>query len=296
MQARAGGYDPGRMSEAALATTAQLRASGLSQQAIADAVARGDLQHLRRGIYAVRHTAPNVVTAARLGGTVSCASALAAHGVWTMPSGLHVRVPADSLRATAAHVERVHRRGLSPGAVGIDPLLVALEIAAGCLGDLALVVAIDSALHLGLVSMHHVEGLLLSTGRGRRLLGRIDGRAESGIESIARVRLRARGIRLRTQVRIDGVGRVDILIGDRLVVELDGEQWHDRPSTFESDRVRDAALVVKGYLVLRYSYRRVMDGWPAVQAEILSIIRRDAHVRRTGRERRSSGYSVRVSV
>ena len=144
------------------------------------------------------------------------------------------------------------------------------------------VVLIDSAIHRGVIHHAEITALLATTKRGRRLLARVDASAESGTETMVRVRLRRHRIRLRTQVVIADIGRVDLLVGDRLVIEVDGEEWHDRESTFESDRARDAALTVRGYVVLRYSYRRVMFDWDAAEAEILSLIRRGRHVRPSG--------------
>jgi very-short-patch-repair endonuclease len=91
--------------------------------------------------------------------------------------------------------------------------------------------------------------------------------------------LRSRNLRVRPQVWIPGVGRVDLLIGDRLVLELDGREWHQ---DFERDRARDRALVARGYLVLRASYRQVLEDWPTIEAQIAEIVaRRDHRWRRT---------------
>lgn len=57
----------------------------------------------------------------------------------------------------------------------------------------------------------------------------VDMSAESGLETKARLRLRALGIPYRAQVRISRVGHVDLLIGERLVLELDGGAWHSGP-------------------------------------------------------------------
>lgn len=269
-----------------LATTAELRAQGLSRREIDAALSRGDIVRLRRGLYCDRHLHPQLARAAKLGGTLTCVSALRLFGVWVPPAqGLHVRLHADARNGTAKGVRRVHRCGSAPGSSAIDPPLLALEIAMRCVDDLMAVVLIDSAAHTGLVSLAQFEPVLARTIRGRRIRGRVDPRAESGTETIARVRLRARGVRLRTQVPITGIGRVDLLVGDRLVIEVDGQEWHDRESTFESDRARDSALVTRGYIVLRYSYRRVMDDWPNAEREILSLVRRRAHLRRSGAHR-----------
>ena len=84
--------------------------------------------------------------------------------------------------------------------------------------------------------------------------------------------MRRHGLRVRQQVQI-GVDRVDVLIGDRLVIELDGREFHDH----DADRMRDARLSVRGYRVLRFSYWQVMNDWRAVEASVMaSIARGDA--------------------
>ena len=81
-----------------------------------------------------------------------------------------------------------------------------------------------------------------------------------------------------------------MVVGDRLVIEVDGQDWHDRPSTFEEDRRRDAALVAMGFVVMRFSYKRVMLDLDGVLAEILAVIGRREH-RWTARHRKvASNY------
>jgi very-short-patch-repair endonuclease len=43
----------------------------------------------------------------------------------------------------------------------------------------------------------------------------------------------------------------------RLIVEVDGYEFHGARASIESDRARDAALSLDGYRVLRFTYRRV---------------------------------------
>ena len=52
----------------------------------------------------------------------------------------------------------------------------------------------------------------------------------------------------------------------RLVVELDGHAFHRTRTAFERDRIRDAALQVAGYRVLRVTYRR-LEAEPGVIAD-----------------------------
>lgn len=109
------------------------------------------------------------------------------------------------------------------------------------------------------------------------LLDGVDGVCESGIESIAWFRL-LRRLGARRQVHIPTVGRVDFLIGSRLVVEVDGRAFHDTDSSFESDRRRDALLSALGYRALRFSYQQVVERWAEVEAAIRAAIARGDHL------------------
>jgi very-short-patch-repair endonuclease len=139
------------------------------------------------------------------------------------------------------------------------------------------VCALDSALQLKLISRSQARWLL-ATPKGRRIYDLSDGRSQSGLETLARLRLRSLGLRVRVQVKISDIGRVDLLIGDRLVIELDGDQWHSTPEQREEDRRRDSAMVALGYLVLRAGYWRVLDDWGGFEREVLAVVRRKDHL------------------
>jgi very-short-patch-repair endonuclease len=89
------------------------------------------------------------------------------------------------------------------------------------------------------------------------------------------LRLRAAGIRLRTQVVIPGVGRVDFLVGDRLIIEADSREHH--LSAYQADRTRDRVAIGLGYLVIRLTYEDVVYRWDTVYRDIQSVIQRRAH-------------------
>jgi hypothetical protein len=62
---------------------------------------------------------------------------------------------------------------------------------------------------------------------------------------------------------------VDALWEDhRLVVELDGWEWHRSRAAFERDRRRDAELTRAGYTVIRFTWRQLEDE-PAFVAETI---------------------------
>jgi very-short-patch-repair endonuclease len=173
---------------------------------------------------------------------------------------------------------RVHWTDERRGEIPVDTVESALEVAINCVGRIEAIVAIDSAIQTRLISRQIAESICRKTPRGCTLIPHLDGRAESGIETIARIRLRALRIKLQPQVSVPGIGRVDLLIGDRLVLELDGRAWHDRPGDFERDRARDRALTTAGFLVFRASYSQVMDGWPTLERQILTLVRRREHI------------------
>jgi very-short-patch-repair endonuclease len=65
---------------------------------------------------------------------------------------------------------------------------------------------------------------------------------------------------------------VDFLWPDgRLIVEVDGYEFHGGRQSFEADRARDAELAVQGYRVLRFTYRQVTREPNRVAATIRRI-------------------------
>jgi very-short-patch-repair endonuclease len=62
----------------------------------------------------------------------------------------------------------------------------------------------------------------------------------------------------RRQVEVPGLGRVDFYYDDaRIVIELDGYEYHYDRGAFQRDRTRSNALGVGGELVLRYTHADV---------------------------------------
>jgi very-short-patch-repair endonuclease len=64
-----------------------------------------------------------------------------------------------------------------------------------------------------------------------------------------------------------GTYEVDFLWRDRwLIVETDGFRHHGSRAAFESDRARDADLQSRGYRVLRFTHRQMLERTPVVAA------------------------------
>ncbi|MEL4356596.1 MULTISPECIES: endonuclease domain-containing protein [unclassified Luteococcus] len=98
--------------------------------------------------------------------------------------------------------------------------------------------------------------------------------AESGTESLTRLRLQRHGVLLQTQVQIGQIGRVDLLVGERLIIEVDSRAHHTGEENYRKDRERDLQLRALGYIVVRLTYEQVMYRWDEVEPLILAMIRR----------------------
>ena len=70
--------------------------------------------------------------------------------------------------------------------------------------------------------------------------------------------------------------RVDFLIGDRLVLQIDG--GHHVGAQREADIEHDAALMLLGYHVVRVDYRQIIDRWHTVQDMIARAVAQGLHL------------------
>ncbi|MCS5498735.1 endonuclease domain-containing protein [Cnuibacter physcomitrellae] len=139
---------------------------------------------------------------------------------------------------------------------------------------------LDSVLNRRLMTPSELsDALAVLPEKHRALLARTDGSAQSGLETKVRLGLRSRRVRVRPQVWIPGLGRVDLLVGDRLIIEVDGYQTHGTPTGFKEDRRRDREAAAQGYLVLRFTHWDVCYDWARCLQSILDIVRRGEHRR-----------------
>ena len=88
------------------------------------------------------------------------------------------------------------------------------------------------------------------------------------------------------------VGEVDLLVGDRVVVEIDGFAHHSDRVAFQEDRRRDRELVAQGYVVLRFTAAEVLRD-PALVGPARAH-RPDVPGGRGERERDRVGVEARV--
>ncbi|WP_156252249.1 endonuclease domain-containing protein [Pseudactinotalea terrae] len=145
------------------------------------------------------------------------------------------------------------------------PALTALDLAVPTDGD-----AIDNVLRSKMVRISDLQEALAATPyrRGNRARRRLllDSRAEpwSTAERLAHKILHAAGITgwcANEPIALDGHEYfLDIAFkGIKLVIEVDGYEFHTDRTVFESDRDRQNSLQLARWTVLRYTYRRLRD-------------------------------------
>lgn len=71
-----------------------------------------------------------------------------------------------------------------------------------------------------------------------------------GFKATSDIVLKNKNIEVRSQVHILDY-RVDFLLNDKLIIEVDGRSYHDNEYSFEYDKYRDQSLMAYGYKVVR---------------------------------------------
>ncbi|MGK9147491.1 endonuclease domain-containing protein [Plantibacter flavus] len=276
-----------------IATVHQLRVLGHTKHTLRLSVETGALVRVKRGWYAEPDAPQLLVQAVRIGGRLSCVSAATWYGWATPPdSRLHVALPLNAARLRASDDRRRRPPAserddavlhwddsvVTPDRGSILPLLVeprrkAVEHLVECQHPEAAGAVLDSFAH---VEREFAPALIswiraLPAGTIARL-PRLESGCHSFLESIGRIRLESAGIVGCHQVTIPGAGRVDEVIDGWLVIEWDGREFHDNRDAHEEDRWRDTQLAIRGYRVLRFTYRMVMNDWYAVLGAVRAAL------------------------
>lgn len=271
-----------------LASLEQLRDRGFDRADVLDARRAGKAFRVRRGWYAVPGADERAIQAVRIRGQLTCVSAARALGLWAMDDGrLHVALPGNGGRlnprvdgAPPAHLDPavcVHWRATTVPGDARQPLRdILLHVVACQPPELALAV-LDSAVREGRCTLTGLQRLLQVSERGRVLADHIDPGAGSGGESIFRWKMRSSGIRIESQFRVGRLGPRDFLVGDRLIVEIDGREHHAQVAGFTRDRRLDRELQAHGYDVIRFTSMEVTGEWDRVFNTVMRFVRCDRH-------------------
>ncbi|MFF2052807.1 DUF559 domain-containing protein [Leifsonia sp. NPDC058194] len=251
----------------------QLRMDGAADRSIRRALANGRLIRPRRGVYARPDLPPTAIAALRIGGRISCVTAARSYGLWGGVDGrLHVTLPSHAGRAGEADVR--HWDAIEPDSeLWRVSIADCLRSTVRCADEETAVAVLDTALSSGAVTPARLDRIFAAEpARCRAVAGAARPGSDSGVESILRQRLVARGHLVEQQIAVPGVGRVDFRIGGVLHVEVDGYAYHSDRAAFERDRLRDTALELQGLRRLRFTARHVLDDVDAVVATIEGVV------------------------
>lgn len=254
----------------------RLRSLGIEPTA---ATARRMLRPIRRGWYAYPDASEAELIAARACASITCVTLLSDLGVFTPPDDdrMHVAITSSSRPRSSGDTRGLvthwgHRLGEATYTAIRTTRREALGHALRCQPPDMAVAITDSVLQTGILTRSAVAGVFRRMPRRIRYLeALVDGRSESGIESLVRFRLARVGVSCEVQRSIPEVGRVDLLIDGWLAIELDGREHHATEFGFENDRRRDRVAVRRGFVTLRFTYADIIYRWPETLAEIMAL-------------------------
>lgn len=259
-------------------TRSDLASRRFTGRMIAEAVARGELVHVRRDRYALPSTHPDIVTAVRVGGRVSCLSLLALLGIFVFRCReLHVLVTPGSSRLRVPKEKKVvlHWKVLTSVRESLHaaPLIDAVAHSVLCQAPREALATLDSVLHHGILTRDELATMFMSLpSRFHPLLALVDPSAGSGPETFMRLLLRTMGVAYETQVYLDGVGYVDFVVDGWLIIECDSKEFHEGWEKQVQDRERDIAAARLGFVTVRPLAKDILGDQASVRQSLEQII------------------------
>jgi very-short-patch-repair endonuclease len=255
--------------------TRVLIADGYSKHHQMKAVSSGTLLRVGRSWLAVPNADAELVAAARCGVVLTCITEARRREIWVLDDAVaHVAAPAHGhVRAGTMHVhwaDPVVPR--DPEALA-DPIENVLAVVAECRPHDEALAVWESAIRQGKATIEALRRLPLGPS-ARALCDEAIPWSDSGLESFVSPRLRFLRLPIVPQAWIGG-HRVDFLIGDRLVLQVDGGSHVGAQR--EQDIAHDAALMLMGYHVIRVGYTQVVQRWHEVQALVMRAVSQGLH-------------------
>jgi very-short-patch-repair endonuclease len=257
-------------------TLAQARCVGLSEQSVNRRVRSGHWRRCSAGVFFVddrQFTDAARIRAAVWGyGRRSAASGLAA--AWWLgltkfaPDTVEVTVPRDShgrnrpgcrvRRRNLAEKDLIERNGLQVTALPLTVLEAAVRRGGGSQ-------LMDTALqrHLELPPLWTAH--LRNKGRygspaARRLLQAADGGARSQAERLFAQLLKQAGITgWKANQRVAGYEVDYVFAATKVAIEIDGLAFHSDSDDFHRDRIKQNAIALAGYQVLRFTWLDLVE-------------------------------------
>lgn len=262
-----------------LAHSAEARAAGFSTQSMVEAVGSGLVSRVRRSWLAMPSVDARLVRAVSAGGRLSCVSAAARRGLWVPPhNGLHIAVKPTASRVRGSGL--ITHWSVGPAPVSEyaveDPLVNVLLHVSECLPRESALTVWESAVRRGDIGIELLRRVDWQSSRARAVAEACSALSDSGLETLFLARLAPFGLSIRQQVWIDG-HPVDFLVGERLVVQIDGFEHHSSPADRRRDIAADARLSLLGYTVIRFDYQQVMFDWPLVERTVVTAVTQNLH-------------------
>lgn len=264
-------------SRGGIVPSARLTYEGVKGHLIEKAVAAGSLARIRRRWVVHPEADAHLVVAARAGVVLSCITQARRLGLWVHDDGgPHVAARPHAGRVAVPKGTTVHWAAplvARPPDVLEDPIENVLATVALCQPHERALAVIESAIRQKLIDPLAFRLLPLSA-RLQELLDLAQPFSDSGLETFIVPRLAWMRLRIVAQAWIAG-HRVDFLIGERLVLQIDG--GHHVGGQRTSDITHDAQLMLMGYHVIRVGFSQVIDDWPAVQDVIMRAVAQGLH-------------------
>lgn len=262
-----------------------------------DALRSGAITAVFRGVYCAaerqadrdirRRAALLAVPGAALSHTDALAVVRLITDSATSGDDVHLTIGAGARRPGRQPGLQVHRRTafqplrLTTGHAVIEPHQAVVD-SWRLLGDEVRRAMLVDAVRDGLLSTARLRRALAPNTAGaaamRSMLDLLDAGCQSELEIFGLTRVFSHPslprstaqfrVRLRDRVVVLDRAYDDVLVG----VELDGAAYHFGKPQRERDMRRDAALAALGWIVLRFSYRRIVDDPEGVRQEIAAVI------------------------
>lgn len=258
---------------AGVARTSTLSRAGFSRTRLDKALAAGRVVRIRRGIHSLPDEAGVLRLALQNNALLTCLSAAPTYRLWTLQD------------AGSVHLTPGHKKGppgtLTHGRCGHPPhpwlpvagLADVLIHSLRCLPAVESLAMLQCATQRGDVTLDFLRRKLPGNrnARARSILDSVIPRADSVLEVLANYHFQRAGLHVRRHVELPGVGEVDFVIEDCLVVETDGST-HLEPLQVKKVRKRNNATVIGGRLCLRFGYDDVVHHPERMVAQVLEVL------------------------
>lgn len=237
----------------------ELRKYGIDRAQVWDAIREQRITRIRNGWVGLRTLSPHEFEAIHRHGLLTCTAAASIRG---LPCGtVHLHVRSKARQEEVAKTVRRSRPRRDGAMVGLVDMVEDYIECQPPEWSLALVDALTRNKQLKVTEWTDLSGRV--TAEQSKIVSARSSIPESPLESIVRYRLTGARIPYSMQVSI-GKYRVDFVVGNGVVVEAHGAEFHSGAADWERDRRKVAWLRSQGWDVLEFTFTQIVHEWPAV--------------------------------